>query len=82
MIPDNDYIAFHNPFQNLNEKLLGTWDYYHYAELLSPGPRTASAFAEAFKKLVGQGFFGRDHFSGTYTGTPGGYSITHRAGFR
>ena len=54
VIPDNDYITFHNPFNNLNYKLLGAWEYEHYQELLSPGPRTAGATAQAFAELVRQ----------------------------
>jgi len=55
VIPDNDYIMFHFPLRNLTPKLLDIWsqnDYYHYAELLSPGPGTAGVFARAFEELA------------------------------
>ncbi len=53
VIPDNDYCMFYIPDGGeLTYKLLDTWDYEHYAELLSPGPRAAGTLAEAFAKLV------------------------------
>jgi len=52
VIPDNDYLMFHNPFRDMNYMLLRAWEYDHYQELLSPGPRTGSALTEAFAGLV------------------------------
>lgn len=54
VVPDNDYCMFHVPFgHDMVRRLMQTSPYDHYAELLSPGPRTASAIAEAFAGLTG-----------------------------
>ena len=53
VIPDSDYLMFYLP-RNLAWRLLGEWDYDHYAELLSPGPHAAGVFAQAFAGLMGQ----------------------------
>jgi len=53
VIPDSDYLLFYVP-DFLAAPLMGTEDYDHYAELLSPGPGAAGTFAEAFKELAGQ----------------------------
>jgi len=50
VIPDNDYVMFYA--DNLANKLLDTWGYDHYAELLSPGPGAAGVFARAFEELA------------------------------
>ena len=55
IIPDNDYLMFYGlGWSAFTGKVLHDWGYDHYAELLSPGPRAGSAFAEAFAGLVGQ----------------------------
>ena len=54
VIPDNDYLMFYMPGGELTYKLLGVWNYDHYAELLSPGPGAAGAMAEAFAALAGE----------------------------
>jgi len=51
VIPDNDYLMFYVP-DFLAYRLMGTWNYDHYAELLSPGPYTGSAVAKAFEGLL------------------------------
>jgi len=53
VIPDNDYLMFYVP-DFLAYRLMGTWNYDHYAELLSPGPYTGSAVARAFEGLLGE----------------------------
>ncbi|MCL2513029.1 MAG: hypothetical protein FWF08_03925 [Oscillospiraceae bacterium] len=51
VIPDGDYCMFYVP-RGIADRVMGTWDYDHYAELLSPGPRTAGVIADEFAALV------------------------------
>jgi len=51
VIPDSDYLMFYVP-DFLVDSLMGTWNYDHYAELLSPGPGAAEVFAQAFAQLA------------------------------
>jgi len=50
IIPDNDHVMFYVP-RGIANALLKTWDYDHYAELLSPGKGAAETFAQAFAAL-------------------------------
>ena len=50
IIPDNDHVMFYVP-RGIANALLKTWDYDHYAELLSPGKGAAGTFAQAFAAL-------------------------------
>ncbi|MCL1951376.1 MAG: hypothetical protein FWF60_00970 [Oscillospiraceae bacterium] len=53
IIPDGDYLMFYAlGWDFFAEKVLGTWNYDHYAELLSPGPSAAGTFAQAFEELA------------------------------
>jgi hypothetical protein len=55
IIPDNDYLMFYAlGWGAFTGKVLHDWGYDHYAELLSPGPRAGSAFADAFAALAEQ----------------------------
>ncbi|MCL2508688.1 MAG: hypothetical protein FWF05_05885 [Oscillospiraceae bacterium] len=53
IIPDNDHVMFYVP-RGVANALLKTWDYDHYAELLSPSRNAAGVFADAFAELAGR----------------------------
>ena len=52
IVPGNDYIQFYLPLEGLIGRWTGLGWWYHYQELLSPGPNAAAAMAEAFEELL------------------------------
>jgi len=51
IVPGNDYIQFYFPLEGLIGRWTGLGWWYHYQELLSPGPNAAAAMSEAFAQL-------------------------------